>query len=166
MFSSRRAILKGVAMYFWDVQSLKNDIRANKLSEKDKFLYMFSSIAFVTIGIELISISPLEPQNVWDAVESVSYILIVLFGTYGAYKANGSEHGTDFLGRYFSISFVVSVRFCTLLIPISVFLLAYYMTVMPEDGIVVSSSVDVLPFIVWYALLYASIIKHIKAVQV
>lgn len=22
-------------MYFWDVQSLKNDIRANKLSEKD-----------------------------------------------------------------------------------------------------------------------------------
>lgn len=69
-------------MYFWDVQSLKNDIRANKLSEKDKFLYMFLSIAFVTIGIELISISPLEPQNVWDAVESVSYILIVLFGTY------------------------------------------------------------------------------------
>ncbi|EPW4407841.1 hypothetical protein ACWLOZ_001875 [Vibrio parahaemolyticus] len=60
----------------------------------------------------------------------------------------------------------MSVRFCTLLIPISVFLLAYYMTVMPEDGIVVSSSVDVLPFIVWYALLYASIIKHIKAVQV
>ncbi|TOO77290.1 hypothetical protein CGH30_25110, partial [Vibrio parahaemolyticus] len=55
MFSSRRAILKGVAMYFWDVQSLKNDIRANKLSEKDKFLYMFLSIAFVTIGIELIS---------------------------------------------------------------------------------------------------------------
>lgn len=110
-------------MYFWDVQSLKNDIRANKLSEKDKFLYMFLSIAFVTIGIELISISPLEPQNVWDAVESVSYILIVLFGTYWAYKANGSEHGTDFLGRYFSISFVVSVRFCTLLIPISVFLL-------------------------------------------
>lgn len=48
-------------MYFWDVQSLKNDIRANKLSEKDKFLYMFLSIAFVTIGIELISISPLEP---------------------------------------------------------------------------------------------------------
>lgn len=35
-------------MYIWDIDSLKNDIKLKKLSELDKFIYMFINLILIT----------------------------------------------------------------------------------------------------------------------
>lgn len=155
----------GIKMYIWNIKSLKEQVRSGRLTEKDRFIYMFLTLIFTVLGIEIALRIPIESGNVWDAISSVSSVLIPILGTFLAYKANGAANGTDFLGRYFSISFVVAVRFFTLLIPMFALLSAYYMLVIPENPELVSTASDTLPFIVWQGLLYYQVVKHIGAVK-
>ncbi|EGQ8047253.1 hypothetical protein HYO05_23050 [Vibrio parahaemolyticus] len=152
-------------MYIWNIKSLKEQIRSGRLTEKDRFIYMFLTLIFTVLGIELALRIPIESGNVWDTISSVSSVLIPILGTLLAYKANGADNGTDFLGRYFSISFVVTVRFFALLIPMFALLFAYYMLVIPENPALVSTALDTLPFIAWQGLLYYQIVKHVGAVK-
>ncbi|MCF6450978.1 hypothetical protein L1076_05175 [Vibrio sp. MMG022] len=152
-------------MYIWNIKSLKEQIRSGRLTEKDRFIYIFLTLIFTALGIELALRFPIESGNVWDTISSVSSVLIPMLGTFLAYKANGADNGTDFLGRYFSISFVVAVRFFVLLIPMSALLFAYYMLVIPENPALESTALDTLPFIVWQGVLYYQIVKHVGAVK-
>ncbi|MCQ9103967.1 hypothetical protein [Vibrio alginolyticus] len=152
-------------MYIWNIKGLKEQIRTGRLTEKDRFIYMFLTLIFTVLGIELALRIPIESGNVWDTISSVSSVLIPMLGTLLAYKANGADNGTDFLGRYFSISFVVAVRFFALLIPMFALLFAYYMLVIPENPALVSTALDTLPFIAWQGLLYYQIVKHVGAVK-
>jgi hypothetical protein len=152
-------------MYFWNVERLKEDIKADNFKEKDRFDYAFIYIALSAIGMEATTYMPVESPNVWDSVRSIGNIIIAIMGTFFAYKANGGYSGTDFLGRFFSISFVVVIRFIALLIPMFIALFAYYMYVFPEDQDIVSMPVDVIPFQVWLIFLYICICKHISDVK-
>ncbi|HAS6064768.1 hypothetical protein ABRZ58_21445 [Vibrio vulnificus] len=151
-------------MYIWNIEGLKKDIKVGRLTEKDRFIYMFLTSIFTVLGFELALRMPVEPRNIWDTISSLSSVLIPILGTFLAYRANGADNGTDFLGRFFSISFVVTVRFFALLIPMLVLLSAYYMSVITENDALVSSAEDTLPFIAWLGLLYYHIVKHMGAV--
>ncbi|HAS6350274.1 TPA: hypothetical protein I7241_20355 [Vibrio vulnificus] len=151
-------------MYIWNIEGLKKDIKVGRLTEKDRFIYMFLTSIFTVLGFELALRMPVEPRNIWDTTSSLSSVLIPILGTFLAYRANGADNGTDFLGRFFSISFVVTVRFFALLIPMLVLLSAYYMSVITENDALVSSAEDTLPFIAWLGLLYYQIVKHMGAV--
>ncbi|KOO12754.1 hypothetical protein AKJ18_22210 [Vibrio xuii] len=152
-------------MYIWNIESLKEDIKSGRLTEKDRFIYMFLTLIFTVLSIELALRIPVEPGNVWDTISSLSSALFPILGTFLAYRANGADNGTDFLGRYFSISFVVTVRFFALLIPMFVLLFAYYMLVIPENAALVSTASDTLPFVAWQGLLYYQVVKHVGAVK-
>lgn len=117
------------------------------------------------IGIEVISLIPTENQNIWDYIESISKIVIVLLGTIYIYRANGGENGSDFLGRYFSIGFVINIRLLLLLVPMSFALLFYYIYAFPEDEEIPSTALDVLPFLLWYLLLFWRVGKHVRDVR-
>jgi uncharacterized membrane-anchored protein YitT (DUF2179 family) len=157
--------LQGISMYFWNIENLKADIKADNFGEKDRFIYAFIYIALSAVGMEAMMRMPVENPNIWDLVNSVGNITIPIVGTFFAYKANGGCGGVDFLGRFFSISFVVAIRFITLLIPMFMMLFAYYIYVFPEDQDIVSTPVEVIPLLIWFIFLYVRICRHISDVK-
>lgn len=152
-------------MYFWKIEKLKEDIKNDELVEKDKFIYALIYIVLCEVVLYTMAWIPIEDGNVWDVIDTVINVLIVLVGTIYAYKANGGGAGSDFLGRYFSIGFVVAVRFLVLLIPIMSALALYYFYVLTEDEVIATTAIDVVPIIVWHAALYWRVCKHISDVK-
>ncbi len=153
-------------MYIWNIEQLKNDIRKNRLTEKDRFIYLFINLFFTACALEVISFIPGSYEFYgWAAMSSISNVTFLCIGTYAAYKANGGSSGDDFLGRYFSLSFVVSVRFVVLLILIvPIKSLAFYFC---SDSVnsAHSEAVDTVINVLWSAFLYANIYKQFKAIQ-
>ncbi|MGH1374913.1 MAG: hypothetical protein ACRBCK_01085 [Alphaproteobacteria bacterium] len=103
-------------MYIWNIKALKQDLQADTLGEKAKFVYMFISALIFTAILEISSRIPSEV----DYSEDVGWIIVVVdmlvavLGMICAFRANGGSCGRDFLGKYFSISFVVGIRFIPL----------------------------------------------------
>ncbi len=147
-------------MYFWNIESLKRDIVAERLTEKDRFKYALIYIVFSIIALEYFQQENSGKLNLWLQVEAALNVIIVLLGTYFAYRANGGENGQDFLGRYFSISFVVSIRFSVLLFPMIFVVLMYHSAFGVESELVSTSPIEICMFLLWTALLYANIVKH------
>ncbi len=152
-------------MYFWKIENLKQDIQEKQLTEKDKFIYTFISILFGVIGMELMILMPTENTNIWDLTSGLSNILIVALGILFAFKANGGAKEIDFLGKYFSISFVVSIRFLAILIPMFIGLILYYSYVFPDDQEIEATFLDTIPFLIWYIVMYWRIFKHIRDIK-
>ena len=152
-------------MYFWKIEALKEDIKKDQFTEKDRFVYGLIYIVLCAAGMEAMMRLPIESPNIWDAIGSLGNILIPLIGTIFVYRSNGGAIGRDFLGRYFSIGFVVSIRFLVLLVPVSAALVAYYIYAFPGEEPIVSTPADILPFTVWYGLLFWRISKHVSDIK-
>ena len=152
-------------MYFWKIGSLKEEIKKRELKEKDRFLYTLIYIILSAIGMEAMGLMPIDDGNVWDAINSISNIAVVTLGTIFAFKANGGSKGIDFLGRYFSISFVVAIRFVVILIPMIIMLSAYYSFAVTKDQDLNSTAYDTIPFLIWSAALYWRVCVHIADVN-
>lgn len=106
-------------MYFWNIGKLKEDIRSDNLTEKERFFYALVHLSLGAIFLEMVGYSSLasDISNDADVLSSATYILTVIVGTILAFKANGANGGVDFLGRYFSIGFVMDVRFLAYAVP-------------------------------------------------
>lgn len=152
-------------MYFWRIENLKEDIRSGELSEKNRFVYALIYIVLFSLGMELSVYMPIENPSLWDYIDSSFAIIIVLVGTIFAYKANNGQSGGDFLGKYFAIGFVMSIRFLTYAIPMLICLIVYYSYAFPEDENVQTTYIESIPFIVWYTAMYWRIYVHIKQVN-
>ena len=157
-------------MYFWKIEDLKKDIEEGRLTEKDRFIYLFISIIMSSIMLELTSWATLASwateatytYGMSNYIDSLLSILIPSFGVFLAFKANGGLNGADFLGKYLSISFVVGVRFILIgIIPIIVVLILYGYFFGRED-------IDILSIILiypWYIVMYKTIISHIRNIK-
>jgi hypothetical protein len=152
-------------MYFWNIESLKSDIRNNNLTEKDRFKYAFVYIVINAITIELMFYSGYETSNILDTVNSILTVMFVFIGTIFAFRANGGSSGTDFLGRYFSIGFVITIRFSVLLIPLMATLMGYYFYAYDAEKEIISQPIDMIPLIIWSIALYWRFYKHISDVK-
>lgn len=152
-------------MYIWKIEKLKKQIKNDKLTEKDRFIYVFIYVVLSAIVNEVMTLLPLENGNVWDLINSLAYIVIIALGTLLAFKANGSNNGVDFVGKYFSIGFVVGIRFMVFAIPLYILLFLYYFYAFEEGEDIPSSYIDVLPFIFWYIAMFWRINVHIKTVN-
>ena len=106
-------------MSFWKIEKLQEDIKSNEFSEKDRFIYALIFLTLATASIEFEIWLPSGNLNIWDGVTSISCFLIGTAGMIFAFVANGGSNGKDFLGRYFSIGFVLFIKLMVLIIPIS-----------------------------------------------
>ena len=96
-------------MYFWRIEKLKKSLSKNKPSQKDVFYYYLALSALGVIFINL----PIEFYS------NISYrwidwgvtILASLVSLIGSYIANGGSKGDDFFERFFSIYFVINIRY-------------------------------------------------------
>ncbi len=152
-------------MYFWKIEKLKKDIQAKQLTEKDRFIYLFINILLIEfILVNVADIGMLfeySNSNIWDSVDSILSVLIVALGTLFAFKANGGTTGTDFLGKFFSVSFVVNIRFLVILLTIlAIYFYTPYSFLENETTLL-----NIIPANIWYIALYWRIFKHIKDVN-
>ncbi len=153
-------------MYFWKIEDLKNDIVNNNLSEKDKLIYLLIFIVPYTAMSEIMSFIPTESPNIWDFSNAISSVLVVLVGTIIAFQANSGKNGSDFLGRYFSISFVLGVRLTILFSPLMIILSIYYFQDLPRDGDVITSPASTVLGLAFSAIYYWRLYKHISDVRI
>ena len=107
-------------MYFINIKQLKQDIINRDFTEKDRFIYAFIYIVIYSILSELsiISCSVENPTEllISDYIMDMGTVLITIIGTYFLYRVNGGNNGEDFLGRYFSITWVMSIRLLPLIL--------------------------------------------------
>ncbi|MEX0909795.1 MAG: hypothetical protein WDZ75_00700 [Candidatus Paceibacterota bacterium] len=97
-------------MYFWNIQKLKSDLREKPLSEGESFKYLFANLLVYSLAM-----IPFLENNIWDVYIFVIAVPLMLFGAYYVYRCNGGAGGTHFLQRYFSIGWVVGIRWLVLI---------------------------------------------------
>ncbi|MGD2063883.1 MAG: hypothetical protein PVF51_09935 [Nitrospirota bacterium] len=97
-------------MYFWDVESLKRDLSAGRVDERDSFLYLLC-LGGATLAAGAV---PLDAVNVWDQLDALVGAAGFLAGTAYIFRRNGGSGGSDFLTRYLSMCWVFGIRFTIL----------------------------------------------------
>jgi hypothetical protein len=97
-------------VYFWKIESLKRDLIAGALSERERLHYLLWLGGVTTAAYAI----PLGPPNVWDHAYSVVMVLGFILGTVYLYYCNHGRSGSDFLTRYVSLSWVFGIRFTVL----------------------------------------------------
>lgn len=154
-------------MYFWKIHELKKLIVEQGLSESQVFYYILLYVGLSVIGVEVTGYFPYEDPNGWDYFQSGFNILIAIAGTVAAFLVNGGAQGKAFAAKYFSISFVVLIRFLVYLIPfLAVYIVYYGMTIdvasLENEETLQTGWFEVMLFAVWITALYGSVVKHIR----
>jgi len=113
-------------MYFWNTNKLKENLQDKSLTDSEVLPYFILNMIFISIPLS----DSWEDYNSWDYFDEVLSFLLPILGTIYAYLKNNGKNGSHFLQRYFSLGWVLSLRFCVLLIIISLFLLLidYFIT--------------------------------------
>ena len=105
-------------MRFLAINRLKSELRSGSLSDHDAFFYFFAVLIVETLIISSTFAFPGKDEFSWlDMADVLAPTFIVTAATYILYLTNGGKNGEHFFLRYFSILWVVGVRF-TFLIPI------------------------------------------------
>tara|TARA_Y100001968_G_C19321238_1_gene699379 strand:- start:134 stop:571 length:438 start_codon:yes stop_codon:yes gene_type:complete len=96
-------------MYFWRIEKLKKSLSENKPSKKDVFCYYLGLTILTVIFLNL----PIETfSNIsYRWIEWGVMIISSLVSLIGSYIANGGSNGVDFFERFFSIFFVLNIRY-------------------------------------------------------
>ena len=91
------------------IKQLKQDLINRDVTEKDKFIYMFLYLMGCIFFWLLDNKNKMGPTIGINAVD-MSTTLVLIIGIYYLYRANGGRKGENFIGRYFSIVWVVAIR--------------------------------------------------------
>lgn len=149
-------------MYFWNINKLKQHLIENGLTEKQLLYYIL--IYAVPSGV-MGDVSCSEPESgLWMYAASTVGILTFIIGTILAFRANGGNAGIKFAERYFSISFVISIRLLSLLIPLMLLITGYLSFTYGLDDNKWPDSPDFIwdiAVFIYCVAMYACIVKHI-----
>ncbi len=156
-------------MYFWNIKKLKEELVRDGLSQRSTFMYILVSVVLAQFFVEIGFLFPSK-----DALNAIDYIKpfidlsVVGAGTCLCFYANGSGSGVQFAERYFSISFVVGLRFMALLIPLALvtgFAVGIVKTVIGIDSVGSAIHYAILALVrVWLVIMYWRIVTHISNV--
>jgi hypothetical protein len=104
-------------MYLWKVNSLVEDFKSERVSQKEEFKYML----LFTIAMALASDPALyigSSYNYYDTIGSIMMLVISMFGVYYCYRINSSGDDKDFIVRVMCIGLPVMIRVLVLMIPV------------------------------------------------
>lgn len=104
-------------MYFWKVDSLVDDFKQNKVTQKEEFKYilLFSILTLLSTN-SFVSID--STYNFYDTLDLILLIIITVAGIYYCFKINSDGDNKDFMVRFISIGLPVVVRVLAIAIPI------------------------------------------------
>lgn len=148
-------------MYFWKIEKLKSELKNGILSEQQVLTYFLSlmTIWMATSFFNRDSIQSTLP----DYLIILTSILLTLVGTLLAFEANGGSSGANFLNRYMSLTWVLSIRLAVFAVP--VFLLGFIISI-ALSGKASAGTDYFLPFFVpgWIGLFYWRLYSHFRDV--
>jgi hypothetical protein len=99
-------------MRFLNIKMLKQELRTGSLTENDGFAYFFAIFILETLFINSSFVFSSEAEFSWLDVASIlvpTFIAVTV--TWLLYQTNGGKNGKHFFLRYFSILWVMGVRF-------------------------------------------------------
>jgi len=151
-------------VYFWNIHALKEDIKNGKLSQDTKiFPYFMMYIFLTTVAIEVTPLFPQENLNNCDILMAILNILITILGTFYLYRSNGGANGEDFLIKYFSIIFVITIRYLIyLLLPLMIILSFYWQYTFADSQTIPTTYVEIILTSIWLIVLYYRTAYHIR----
>ncbi len=148
-------------MYYWKINDLKKDLVENKVSAHDKFLYLFFSLTLAFIALEAMTcFAPSEHLNLWDYIDALLGVIFGMLGILWAYYWNGGDKGKDFADRYFSIGWVMMIRFFALLACLFLLLIVIFIF-LPEEALTTTWWEVVLSQLLGIGM-YWRVAKHMK----
>jgi uncharacterized membrane-anchored protein YitT (DUF2179 family) len=160
-------------MYIWNIKALKKELAANTLTESQVFVYFLTMLTLDTLMFQL---APLFPNtghtNVWDYVGYVGSVVFTVGGALVAYRMNGGSAGRDFLARYFSLMWVLTVRFLVFMLPFLVlamipmgyFFEALFGTEAAGEDFAALSMYAVMLSWAWFLVFYYRLAVHLRDV--
>ena len=105
-------------MYIWKVNSLIEDLKENKVSQKEQFKYALTFTALTVLVTDPMLTVGLEYTSL-DTISTLIMMVITIFGVILCYNVNEKTDSKDFILRYFTIGLPISVRFLAILLPLA-----------------------------------------------
>lgn len=106
-------------MYIWDTNALIQDLKNNKVNQKEQFKYALAFSVLSVVGSDPSLAIGLKYTSM-DTISSVVMLLITIFGLVFCFKANEKVDGKDFILRFFTMGFPITIRFVAIILPISI----------------------------------------------
>ena len=132
-------------MHFVLYHPLKHKLITNSLSDREALPYLIIYAVLFSLG----SYTEAERlSNVYDIVSLCLSVIIVIGGTYYAYRQNGGKEGFNLIQKYLVLGWVVAIRFAIVLIPVVI----VYLVVWEKLG---------MPNLDFYAVLFGAAVKCI-----
>ncbi len=100
-------------MYFWKINDLRRDLIEKPLSEKDQLKYLLAYTILVSLALMIYTVTK---YNAWNIYYSIIGMIIEIIGIIYIYKINGGSKGEYILQRYFSLGWVVAIRWSVLIV--------------------------------------------------
>ncbi len=156
-------------MNFFRDKELAERFAADNVSEKEKLYYLLFYVLIFAIFTSSFFCTPENyKRNIWDHICDTLAVIIPLGGCIWLYNINASGDNKNFIERYISLSFPVSIK-CTvvsilLLVPIYIIIgiwleETYKITLISENESTYFLPFMILPVFIYYYLRLAYAMK-------
>ncbi len=95
---------------------MREELRANRLSEAAAFRYFLAIMAFDWLQFTLIATTPSPSIASWSAASAWVSFAVTVLGLLYLYRQNGGGNGAQFLHRYFPLSVTVGWKFVVVML--------------------------------------------------
>lgn len=96
-------------MYFWKTGSLVEDLKNNKVTERNFKNYYLASSLLMMISYYIAMAAPPENMTMM-LIEAISSIGITVFGIGFVFKCNGGDSGSNFINKALCLSFPLMIK--------------------------------------------------------
>ncbi|MGE8684151.1 MAG: hypothetical protein ACN6OV_06655 [Acinetobacter sp.] len=96
-------------MHFWNVNKLIDDLKENKVTESCFKNYYIASSILIFLSYLTLTLTPeSSPTEAWASF--VLQVGLLISWLNAIFKANGGEHGRDFLKRFIALYLPVTIQ--------------------------------------------------------
>lgn len=145
-------------MYFWNIKELKRRLIAGAVAEHEVFFYFLAVLIIDTFVLSATGLlTSTEEADIWDYIDAAGYFVIVVAGAVALYHRNGGRSGQQFLVRYFSLLWVLGVRFLVYFTPVY---LAHVLWILSGDENSLAGWMWTVEYMAVMLLYYARLLVH------
>ncbi len=110
-------------MFFWNIEKLLKKLSSQKLTQKELFFYFFGFTFLETIVSNPFLSEDSYLSSIFEWFDWGTFLLCSLISIGVSFISNGGNQGKDFIERYISIQFVMTIRYSVFIIFAAIILL-------------------------------------------
>jgi len=148
-------------MYFWNTKALRQQLKAGKVTERQKMSYLMATILLFTLSVYV----PLpQADTALQAIEIIAAIGITIGGIFYCFRINQNGDGKNFLERFVCLSWPIAVKQILLIFLIVISYISLLAIFSPEAAASLENptAFDVILLVLLEAWFYWRIGVHIR----